>query len=117
MAKESYIKDNSETLEKFVRAVYKAAKWIEENDSKEVAKVVQPFFENIDLDILATSIERYQKQGSFGTDLILNEEGWNRLQDIMEEAGELPKRVDYKKLVMHVVWWNTSIAEKALNNK
>ncbi|GIN42393.1 ABC transporter substrate-binding protein [Heyndrickxia oleronia] len=111
MAKESYIKDNSETLEKFVRAVYKAAKWIEENDSKEVAKVVQPFFENIDLDILATSIERYQKQGSFGTDLILNEEGWNRLQDIMEEAGELPKRVDYKTLV------NTSIAEKALNTK
>lgn len=111
MAKESYLKENKETLEKFVRAIYKAAKWVEDSEPKEVAKVVSPFFENVDVDILASSIERYQKQGSFGTDLILNEEGWNHLQDIMEEAGELPKRVDYKTLV------NTSIAEKAINQK
>lgn len=111
MAKESFLKKNKDTLEKFVRAIYKAAKWVEENDPKEVAEVVQPFFEDVDVEILASSIERYQKQGSFGTDLILNEEGWNHLQDILEEAGELPKRVDYKTLV------NTSIAEKALQNK
>ncbi|MED3652810.1 ABC transporter substrate-binding protein [Heyndrickxia sporothermodurans] len=111
MAKESFLKKNKDTLEKFVRAIYKAAKWVEENDPKEVAEVVQPFFEDVDVEILASSIERYQKQGSFGTDLILNEEGWNHLQDIMEEAGELPKRVDYKTLV------NTSIAEKAIQNK
>ncbi|MGE8206249.1 ABC transporter substrate-binding protein [Heyndrickxia sp. NPDC080065] len=109
MAKQSYIKDNKLTLEKFVRAIYKAAEWIEKNEPKTVAKVVQPFFENTDIDILASSIERYQKQGSFGKDLILNEEGWNHLQDIMEKAGELPKKVDYKTLV------NTSIVEKAIN--
>lgn len=109
MAKKSYIKENKETLEKFVRAIHKAAKWVEENDPKEVAKVVQPYFENVDLDILASSINRYQKQGSFGTDLILSKDGWNHLQDIMEKAGELPKRVDYESLV------NTSIAKKAID--
>ncbi|GIN88186.1 putative binding protein YtlA [Heyndrickxia sporothermodurans] len=109
MAKQSYIKENKETLEKFVRAIQKAAKWIEENEPKVVAKVVQPYFENVDLDILASSINRYQKQGSFGTDLILSKDGWKHLQDIMEKAGELPKRVDYETLV------NTSIAKKAIN--
>ncbi len=108
MAKQSYMKENKDTIEKFVRALYKAAKWVEDHDSTQVAKVVQPFFEDTDIDILASSIERYRKQGSFGTDLVLNEEGWNNLQDIMSNAGELPKKVDYKTLV------NTSITKKAI---
>jgi len=108
MAKQSYMKENKDTIEKFVRALYKAAKWVEDHDSTQVAKVVQPFFEDTDIDILASSIDRYRKQGSFGTDLVLNEEGWNNLQNIMSEAGELPKKVDYKTLV------NTSITKKAI---
>ncbi|MFP3473223.1 hypothetical protein R0J90_24495, partial [Micrococcus sp. SIMBA_144] len=40
-------------------------------------------------------------------DPILDEEEWNNLQTIMDEAGELPQTVDHKTLV------NTSIAEKA----
>jgi NitT/TauT family transport system substrate-binding protein len=108
MAKQSYIKANKDTIEKFVRALYKAEKWVKNHDSKQVAKVVQPFFEDTDIDILASSIERYRNQGSFGTDLLLSEDGWNHLQDIMNEAGELPKRIDYKTLV------NTSIAKKVI---
>ncbi|MGV3463727.1 MAG: ABC transporter substrate-binding protein, partial [Heyndrickxia sp.] len=108
MAKQSYMKENKDTIEKFVRALYKAAKWVEDHDSTQVAKVVQPFFEDTDIDILASSIDRYRKQGSFGTDLVLNEDGWNNLQNIMSEAGELPKKVDYKTLV------NTSITKKAI---
>ncbi len=36
----------------------------------------------------------------------LTKDGWENLQAIMEEAGELPKKVDYEKLV------NTSVVEK-----
>ncbi|MBB2480878.1 ABC transporter substrate-binding protein [Bacillus sp. APMAM] len=109
MAKQSYIKEHKDTIEKFVRALYKAEKWVKDHDSKQVAKVVQPFFEDTDIDILASSIERYRNQGSFGTDLVLNEDGWNNLQNIMSEAGELPKRIDYKTLV------NTSITKNVIN--
>lgn len=109
MAKQSYIKEHKDTIEKFIRALYKAEKWVKDHDSKQVAKVVQPFFEDTDIDILASSIERYRNQGSFGTDLVLNEDGWNNLQNIMSEAGELSKRVDYKTLV------NTSITKKVIN--
>ena len=106
MAKESFLKDDKETLEKFTRALKKAQDWVQETDAAEIAKVIQPFFEDIDVDTMETVIDRYKEQGSFATDPILDEEEWNNLQDIMDEAGELPARVKYDDLV------NTNFAEK-----
>lgn len=105
MAKESYINENKETVEKFTRAIYKAQQWVDTHSAKEIAQSIQTFFPDIDIDILETAVERYQKQGSFATDPILDEKEWNNLQNIMAEAGELPKPVDHDTLV------NTAIAE------
>ncbi|NMD72140.1 ABC transporter substrate-binding protein [Bacillus sp. DNRA2] len=105
MAKESYINENKETVEKFTRAIYKAQQWVDTHSAKEIAQSIQTFFPDIDTDILETAVERYQKQGSFATDPILDEKEWNNLQNIMAEAGELPKPVNHDTLV------NTAIAE------
>ncbi len=75
--------------------------------SAEIAKIIQPYFENVDIVVIETVVERYKSQGSFATDAILDEAEWDNLQTIMEEAGELPQRVDYEKLV------NTTFAKKA----
>ncbi|WP_043934034.1 ABC transporter substrate-binding protein [Bacillus sp. EB01] len=106
MAKESYMKENAKTIESFTKAIYKAQQWVQDTDSKEIAKAIQPYFEDTDLDIMATVIERYKSQGSFATDPILDQEEWDNLQNIMDEAGELPKRIEHETLV------NTEIAEK-----
>ncbi|WP_042143051.1 ABC transporter substrate-binding protein [Paucisalibacillus sp. EB02] len=111
MAKQSYIDDNQENIEKFTRAIYKAQHWVQETDSAEIAETIQQYFEDVDLDILTSSIERYKSQGSFATDPILDEEEWNNLKDIMNEAGELPEgEIPYEELV------NTEIAEDVTNN-
>ncbi|MBS4200094.1 ABC transporter substrate-binding protein [Bacillus sp. FJAT-49732] len=108
MAKESYIAKNEEIVEKFVRALYKAQKWVDENSAKDIAKVVQPFFEDSDLATLEVVVDRYKSQGSFAKEMKITKEGWDNLQAIMEEAGELPKKVDYEKLV------NTKIVDKVM---
>jgi NitT/TauT family transport system substrate-binding protein len=110
MSKDSYMKENKETVEKFTKALYKAQQWVQENNAKEIAKVIEPYFEDTELDIIETVIDRYKSQGSFATDPILDEEEWNNLQTIMNEAGELPKEIDHSTLV------NTSIAEKITGN-
>jgi NitT/TauT family transport system substrate-binding protein len=69
---------------------------------------VEPYFPDTDIDIMTTVVERYKSQGSFATDPILDQEEWNNLQNIMNEAGELPKVVDYQTLV------NTEIAGKVI---
>jgi len=108
MAKQSYIKENSDTVEKFTRAIYKAQQWVQTHSSEEVAKAVMTYFPDTDIDIMTTVVDRYKSQGSFATDPILDEEEWNNLQNIMKEAGELPKEVDYKTLV------NTKMAQDVM---
>lgn len=105
MAKDSYMKENKDIIEKFTRAVYKAQQWVETHSAEEIAKAVESFFPDTDLEIMTTVVERYKSQGSFATDPILDEEEWANLQDIMNEAGELPKEVDHETLV------NTEVAE------
>jgi len=106
MTRDSFINENSEVVEKFTRAIKKAQDWVYASSSEEVAEVIQPFFQDTEVELIATVVERYKAQESYAKDPILDEEEWNNLQDIMEEAGELPKRMDYNELV------DTSFAEK-----
>lgn len=108
MTKESYLTENEETVEKFTAAIYKAQQWVYENNSAETAKLIKNYFEDTDLEIIESSIERYKNQESFAKNPILDQEEWENLQNIMDEAGELPKRVDYNTLV------NTEFAEKVM---
>lgn len=109
MTKESTIENNPEMVEKFTRAIYKAQQWVMENSPEEAAKAIQPFFDDVDLDIIISSLARYKDQQSFATDPIIDEEEWNNLQDIMDEAGELPERSSYESFV------NTDFAKKVMN--
>ncbi|RUL55946.1 ABC transporter substrate-binding protein [Lysinibacillus antri] len=106
MAKDSFMSDNPEVIEKFTRAIHKAQDFVYEKSPEEVAEAISPFFEDTDLELIATVVERYRSQESFAKDPILDEAEWNNLQDIMDEAGELPKRMDYNELV------DTTFAEK-----
>lgn len=109
MTKQSFIDNNGDAVEKFTRAIYKAQQWVESHSPEEIAESVKEFFPDTPIDLITSSIERYKNQGSYATDPVLSEEAWNNLQDIMDEAGELPKRIDYETLV------NTSIAEKVIS--
>ncbi|WP_394580438.1 ABC transporter substrate-binding protein [Cytobacillus firmus] len=105
MTKQSYIDENKETVEKFTKAIYKAQQWVEEHSAKETAEAIQGYFDNTELEIIEMVVDRYKSQGSFAADPILDTEEWDNLQNIMEEAGELPKRLEHGTLV------NTEIAE------
>ena len=106
MTKASSIENDPELFEKFTRAIKKAQDWVYDNSAEDVAKAIQPYFDNTDIELIATVVERYRAQQSYALDPIIDEQEWNQLQDVMEEAGELPKRVDYGELV------DTSFAEK-----
>lgn len=108
MTKQSYIDENKETVEKFTRAIYKAQQWVETHSAKETAEVIKGYFDNTEPEIIEMVVDRYKSQGSFATDPILDTEEWNNLQNIMDEAGELPKRIEHGTLV------NTEIAESVM---
>lgn len=109
MTQQSYLEENEETVKKFTKAIYRAQAWVEENSPETIAEAISSYFEDTDLDILAASIERYKNQGSFALDPYLDEEEWENLKKIMDEAGELPIDAPYEDLV------NTRIAEEVMS--
>ncbi|MFY0543340.1 ABC transporter substrate-binding protein [Brevibacillus sp. H7] len=111
MTKKSYMDKHSDVVQKFTNAVYKGQQWVSAHSAKETADVIAKYFPNIKPEILESSVKRYLEQGSYATDPILDEEEWNNLQDIMDEAGELKQRADYAKLV------NTTFAKAAKEGK
>lgn len=82
--------------------------YVASHTPEEIAKVIQPQFEETDLETLTTIITRYYEQDTWKDNLIFEEESFTLLQNILEEAGELPERVPYKDLV------TTQFAENAV---
>lgn len=108
MTKQSYMNKNKATIEKFTAAIYKAQQWVQTHNADEIANAVKSYFPDTDLGIMKTVIDRYKSQGSYATNPILDETEWDNLQNIMKEAGSLPKQVEYKALV------NTAIAKSVM---
>ncbi|ULL15690.1 ABC transporter substrate-binding protein [Paenibacillus sp. H1-7] len=107
MSKKSFMDKNSGTVQKFANAVQKAQNWVQTASVDEITDAVITFFQDTDKEIIKNVVKRYKDQGSFATDGLIDEQEWNNLQDVMESAGELKQRADYKALV------NNQYAEKA----
>lgn len=106
-AKKSFMEENPELIQSFTNALQKGMDFVNSHTPEEVAKVIQPQFKETDLDTITTIVKRYADQDTWKTDLNFEEESFTLLQNILEEAGELEKRVPYEDLV------TTEFSEKA----
>ena len=99
IAKNSWKQKNEQSLEGFLRAVTKAVKYVKETPATEVAPKLTKYFEGISNEALAASVERYKSIDAWNTNLSMTEDSFNRLQDIIENAGELTRRATLNELV------------------
>lgn len=107
-AKKSYIDNNPEIVQGFTNAVYKGLTWTKEHSSKEIAEVIQKFFPDTDLEMLANAIEQYKNIDAWNETPVLKQEAFDRLQTVMAEAGELDTKAPYDLIV------NNEFAENAI---
>ena len=105
-AKKSYIAENEDTIEKFTKAIYEGEQWVKEHSATEIAEAVQEFFPDTTIESLATSVQKYKDIDAWKENPILKEEAFDKLQEIMTEAGELEQKAPYDKVV------NNTFAEK-----
>ncbi len=110
-AKKSYIDENSELIQSFTNALQKGMDYVTAHTPEEIAAVIQPQFAETDADTLTAIVKRYYDQDTWKKDLVFTEDAFTLLQDILEEGGELPKRVPYADLV------TTQFAQKAAQAK
>ena len=99
IAKNSWIEKNESTVEGFLRAITKAVKYVNETSSQTIAPYLKPYFESTSEASIAASVERYREIDAWRTELTMTEASFNRLQDIIENAGELSRRAQMSELV------------------
>jgi NitT/TauT family transport system substrate-binding protein len=107
MSKQSYIKKNTETVQKFTNAIQKAQTWVAGHSPEEITDTIIPYFKDTDREIIISSVKRYQEQGSYAPDPEVDDAEWNNLLDVMDSAGELKERVTREAIV------DNTFAEKA----
>ena len=98
-AKKSYMEKNPEIIQKFTNAIQKGMDYVNSHSAEEIAKTIQPQFQETPLDKLTIIVDRYKSQDTWKDDTIFEKESFELLQNILEEAGELPQRVPYEDLV------------------
>ena len=109
-AKKSYIEANEETIQKFTDAIYEGQIWVKEHTAEEIANVIQDFFPDTSIEMLANAIQTYKDIEAWNETPVLKEESFNRLQEVMTMAGELENQVPYEKIV------NNTYALKSIEN-
>ena len=100
MAKQSYIDANPEKIEALLTGITKAVKYINENDAETCAELIAPYFDGTSVASLATSIENYKAIDAWVTDMAMKPSALDNLQAIMENSGELARRVAFEELVL-----------------
>ncbi len=108
-AKKSYIAENTDLITAFTRAVYKGQQWVKSHTAAEIAQAVATFFPDTSLELLTASAQSYIDIGAWCDTPVMDADAFARLQQVMQEAGELAATAPFDKVV------NNTYAEKVIS--
>ena len=106
VATQEYIKNNTKKLEKYLDCIYRATQYLLSHDNASIAELLLPYFEGSDKDTIASALGNYRANDSWVIYPSMTEDSFNRMQDIMQNAGELSDRIEFSKVI------DNSIADK-----
>ena len=106
-ARTSYMEKNPYIMQKFTDALQKGMDFVQSHTPEEIAEIIEPQFPETDLDTITAIVKRYYDQDTWKENLVFGQDGFELLQDILEDAGELKERTPYAELV------NTEFAQNA----
>jgi len=98
-AKKSYISKNSDLIQRFTNAINKGLQWVNSHTAEEVAQIILDSFPDTDLALMTTVVQRYKDIDVWNQSPVLEESSFDKLQTVMESAGELSKRAPYNQIV------------------
>lgn len=104
--KQSYLKDHKEQAEKFLKAVAKGYDYIVANDATTVARALKASFEGNTVEELAIAVEQYRSINAWSNDMILTEDSFTNLMNVMLNAKVITKTSNWSDIV------DNTIAEK-----
>lgn len=98
-ASQSYLEANDDIISRFTAAISKGQQWTKEHSPEEVAELIAPQFTGTSEEVLVSVFRRYSDIDAWNDTLVMKEESFDRLQQVMLEAGELKKDVSFEDIV------------------
>lgn len=99
IALSSYIEKNKDKIESFMKALKKAYEFMDTHTDLEIAEAIVKQFPSTTIKSLEVSIKNYKKIDAWKKNMQTTESSFNNLQNIMQSANELSKRVEFNKVV------------------
>lgn len=98
-----FIEKHPEKASNFLKAVWRGKEYVSTHSAEDCAKLVAPYFEGTTLDLITSAIANYQKFDVWTDTPVTDKAAFERIQDIMENAKELSKRVSYDVIVDNTI--------------
>ena len=107
----SWLRENADTAQRFVNAIAKAQKWVQEHTDRQVAQAIIDQFPDTSLDELEAVTARHRQIDAWNATPVMEQQALERLETVMEQAGELvhSQWVPFDDLV------NNTFAQKAIS--
>ena len=107
----SWLENNADTAQRFVNAIAKAQKWVQEHTDREVAQAIVDQFPDTSLEELEAVTARHRQIDAWNATPVMEQHALERLETVMEQAGELSRAewVPFDQLV------NNTFAQKAIS--
>ena len=100
----SYREKNKDIIIKFSNAIKKALAFVHSHKVEEIIPLLKEYFVSSDEIEIKNVMTNYLKIEAWPIDTSFNQTSFNKLIDIIKEAGELPKNVEvpYEKIVQNI---------------
>ena len=98
-AAQSYMAENPQVIQAFTDAIARGQDWVRTHTAAEIAEAIAPQFPDTDLEVLTTVTQRHKDIDAWNITPLMTPTPFERLQDVMEAAGELESRVEFNDLV------------------
>lgn len=98
-ARSSYLEENPDIIEKFDKAIQRGLDFVHEKSSDEITKAIMDQFPDTSYNDLKTAVESYLENDTWPKTTTFTKESFDHLQDIVIEAGQLDKKVNYEDLI------------------
>lgn len=106
VATDNYLKNNGTKIDKFMRALKKGYNFLMNATDTQILSSLKPSFNTTSDELILASVKNYIRIGAYASSFELKESSWNKMLDIIENAGELKSRVSWNDAV------NNSFAKK-----
>ena len=100
-AKKSYIDNNKELINRFRDSINKGLDFTLNNDSELIAKTIIDLFPDTSLSDLEKIIDRYKVADSWLKDTTINEELFERLEDMLIDGDLIKEYVPFNELIIN----------------